>query len=123
MGAKGESSSPTHAVVLGDVPGTASTVDMATNDQTMGQTAGLTAKFCDARRPRGRERSADPPSDTGESESDFGTFNLTAQNYERARGNSLSEDDLNLHAQDELNDDEDLKPLTEQSSANKNVIQ
>ena len=51
MGGKDESSSPTHAVVLTDVPGTASTVDMATNkhilnslnnsDQTMGQTAGL----------------------------------------------------------------------------------
>lgn len=67
MGAKGEPSSPTHAVVLTDVPGTAFTVDMATNkrilnslknsNQTMGQTAGLRAKFCDAHRPR----------DTGES--------------------------------------------------------
>ncbi|KAK2557187.1 hypothetical protein P5673_020669 [Acropora cervicornis] len=106
MGAKGEPSSPTHAVVLSDVPGTASTVDKATSkrilnylnniDETMGQLAGLIAKFCDARRPRDRKRSVHPPSDT--------------------------EGDLNLHAQDELNDDEDLTPLTEQSSANKNVI-
>jgi len=49
MSAEGELSSPTHAVVLTDVPGFASTVNMATNksilnslnkiDQTMGQTA------------------------------------------------------------------------------------
>jgi len=80
--AKGEPSSPTHAVVLSDVPGTASTVDKATSkrilnylnniDETMGQLAGLIAKFCDARRPRDRKRSVHPPSDTGESESDFG---------------------------------------------------
>ena len=88
MGAKGEPSLPIHAVVLSEVPGTASTEDRATKkrilnylnniDETMGQLANLTTKFCDARRPRGGKRSADPPSDTGESESDFGTLNLTA---------------------------------------------
>ena len=73
MSAEGESST-NHAVVPTDAPGTASTVDMDTNkhiltslnniDQTMGQMAGLIAKFCEDRRPSGRKgskRSADPP--------------------------------------------------------------
>ena len=85
MSAEGESS-PKHVVVPTDAPGTASTVDMDTNklilnslnniDQTMGQTAGLIAKFCEDCRPSGRKRSkrsADPPSDTDESESEHGT--------------------------------------------------
>ena len=66
MSAEGESS-PNHAVVPTDAPGTASAVDMATdkhilnslnnNDQTIGQMAGLTAKFCEDREPSGRKRS------------------------------------------------------------------
>ena len=73
MSAEGESS-PKHAVVPTDAPGTASTVDTDTNkhilnslnnnDQTMGQMAGLIAKFCEDGRPSGRKRlkrSADPP--------------------------------------------------------------
>ena len=58
---------PMHAVVLTDVPGFASTVNMATNksilnslnkiDQTMGQMEGLVAKLCGGRRPRGRKGS------------------------------------------------------------------
>ena len=50
-----------------DAPRTASTVDMDTNkhilnslnniDQTMGQMAGLIAKFCEDRRPSGQKRS------------------------------------------------------------------
>ena len=72
MSAEGELS-PNHAVVPTDAPGTASTVDMDTNkhilnslnniDQTMGQMAGLIAKFCKDGRPSGRKRSkrsADP---------------------------------------------------------------
>ena len=38
-------------------------------------------------------------------------------NSKRAPENSPSDDDLSLHAWDDLNDDEDLKLLTEQSSA------
>ena len=67
MSAEGESS-PNHvAVFVTDSPGTASTVDMDTNkhilnslnniDQTMGQMAGLIAKFCEDRRPSGQKRS------------------------------------------------------------------
>ena len=66
MSAEGESS-PNNAVVPTEAPGTASAVDMATNkhilnslnnnDQTMGQTAGLTAKFCKDCEPSGRKRS------------------------------------------------------------------
>ena len=50
-----------------DAPGTASTVGMDTNkhiinslnniDQTMGQMAGVIAKFCEDRRPGGQKRS------------------------------------------------------------------
>ena len=109
-------------------PGTASTVDMDTNkhiltslnniDQTMGQMAGLIAKFCEDRRPSGRKgskRSADPPSDTDESESEH-EHHPRRSNSKRARDNTPSDDDLSLHAQDDL-DDDDLKLLTEQSSA------
>ena len=63
MSAEGESSSK-HVVVPTDAPGPASTVDMDTNkhilnslnniDQTMGQMAGLIAKFCEDGRPSGR---------------------------------------------------------------------
>ena len=125
--AEGESST-NHAVVPTDAPGTASTVDMDTNkhiltslnniDQTMGQMAGLIAKFCEDRRPsgqKGSKRSADPPSDTDESESEH-EHHPRHSNSKRARENTPSDDDLSLHAQDDL-DDEDLKLLTEQSSA------
>ena len=122
MSAEGESS-PNHAVVPTDAPGTVSTVDMDTNkhilnslnniDQTMGQMAGLIAKFCEDRRPSGR--SADPPSDTDESESEH-EHHPRRSNSKRARENTPSDDDLSLHAQDDL-DDEELKLLTEQSSA------
>ena len=124
MSAEGESS-PNHAVVPTDAPGTASALDMATNkhilnslnniDQTMGQMAGLIAKFCEDRRPSGRKRSANPPSDTDESESEHEPHPRRS-NSERARENTPSDDNLSLHAQDDL-DDEDLKLLTEQSSA------
>ena len=127
MSAEGESST-NHAVVPTDAPGTASTVDMDTNkhiltslnniDQTMGQMAGLIAKFCEDRRPSGRKgskRSADPPSDTDESESEH-EHHPRRSNSKRARDNTPSDDDLSLHAQDDL-DDDDLKLLTEQSSA------
>ena len=66
MSAEGESS-PNHAVVPTEAPETASAVDMATNkhilnslnnnDQTMGQMAGLTAKFCKDRETSGQKRS------------------------------------------------------------------
>lgn len=103
MSVEGESS-PNHAIVPTNAPGTASAVDMArnkhilnislnNNDQTMGQMAGLIAKAS------GRKRSADPPSDT-----------------KRSRENTQSDEDLSLHAQDNP-DDEDLRLLTEQSSA------
>ena len=124
MSAEGESS-PNHAVVPTDAPGTAFAVDMATNkhilnslnniDQTMCQMAGLTAKHCEDRRSSGRKRSADPPSDTDESESEH-EHQPRRSNSKRARENTPSEDDLSFHAQDDL-DDEDLKLLTEQSSA------
>ena len=78
MSAEGESS-PSHAVVPTDAPGTASTVDMDTNkhvlnslnniDQTMGKMAGLIAKFAGQAAGKGSKRSADPQSDTDESES------------------------------------------------------
>ena len=61
-------------------------------------------EFCEDGRPSGRKRSkrsADPP---------------RRSNSKRARENTPSDDDLSLHAQDDL-DDEDLKLLTEQSSA------
>ena len=127
ISAEGESS-PNHAVVPTDAPGTASTVDMDTNkhilnslnniDQTMGQMAGFIAKFCDDRRPSGRrrsKRSADPPSDTDESESEH-EHHPRRSNSKRARENTASDDDLSLHAQDDL-DHKDLKLLTEQSLA------
>ena len=127
MSAEGELS-PNHAVFPTDAPGTASTVDMDTNkhilnslnniDQTMGQMADPIAKFCEDRRPSGRKgskRSADPPSDTDESESEH-EHHPCRSNSKRARENTPSNDDLSLHAQDDL-DDEDLKLLTEQSSA------
>ena len=74
MSAKGESS-PNHAVVPTDAPGTASTNKHISNslnhiDQTMDQMAGLRATFCEDRRPSRRKRSADPPSDTDKSESE-----------------------------------------------------
>ena len=63
MSAEG-SSSTVHAVVPTDAPGTASEVEAAMTkhnlnslnniDQTMGLIAGLIAKFCEDRRPRGR---------------------------------------------------------------------
>ena len=127
MSAEGKSS-PMHVVVLTDAPGTASTVDMETNkqilnslnnnDQTMGQMAGLIAKLCKDGRPCGRKRSkrsADPASDTGESESEHEHYHRRS-NSKRARENTPSDDDLSLDAQHDL-DDEDLKLLTEQSSA------
>ena len=127
MSAEGESS-PNHAVVPTDAPGTASPVDMDTNkhilnslnniDQTRAQMAGFIAKFCEDRRPSGRrrsKRSADPPSDTDESESEH-EHHPRRSNSKRARENTPSDDDLSLHAQDDL-DDKDLKLLTEQSSA------
>lgn len=86
--------------------------------QTMGQMASLIAKFCKDRRPCGRKRSkrsADPPSDTDESESEH-EHHPHPTNSKRAQENTQSDDDLSLHAQDDL-DDEDLKLLTEQSSA------
>ena len=127
MSAEGESS-PNNAVVPTDAPVTASTVDVDTNkhilnslnniDETMGQMAGFIAKFCEDRRPSGRRRSkgsADPPSDTDESESEH-EHHPRRSNSKRARENTPSDDDLSLHAQDDL-DDKDLKLLTEQSSA------
>ena len=127
MSAEGESS-PNHAVVPTDAPGTASAVDMDTNehilkslnniDHTMGQMAGFIARICDDRRPSGRKRSkrlADPSSDTDESESEH-EHHPRRSHSKRARENTPSDDDLSLHAQDDL-DDEDLKLLTEQSSA------
>lgn len=117
MSAEGESSS-THAVVSTDTPGTASTVDNSTNnhslnsfnniDQSMGQMVGLIAKFCEARRPGGRKRSIDPSSDTAESES---YLKGRHSNTKRAREISPSDDDLSPHAQDDVNDDENVKPL------------
>ncbi|KAK2548207.1 hypothetical protein P5673_031674 [Acropora cervicornis] len=127
MSAEGESP-PNHAVLPTDVPGTASTVDMDTNkhilnslnniDQTMGQMAGLIAKFCEDGRPSSRKRlkrSADPPSDTDESESEH-EHHPHRSNSKRARENTPSDNDLSLHAQDDLHD-EDLKQLTAQSLA------
>ena len=62
-----------------DAPGTASTVDMDTNkhvlnslnniDQTMVKMAGLIAKFAGQAAGKESKRSADPQSDTDESES------------------------------------------------------
>ena len=80
--------------------------------------AGLIATFCEDGRPSGRKRSkrwADPLSDTDEFESEH-EHHLRRSNSKRARENTPSNDDLSLHAQDDL-DDEDLKLLTEQSSA------
>ena len=115
---------PTHAVVPTDALGTASTVDMTTNkhilnslnniDKTMGQMVGLIAKVCEDSRPRGRKRSADAQ-DSNESESELEHYPRRS-NSTRVRENSPSDDDLSLHAQDDLSDDEDLKLLTEQSS-------
>lgn len=124
MSAGGESS-PNHAVVPTDAPGTALAVDMNTNhhtlhslnniDRTMGQMAGLIAKFCKDDRSSGRKRLAYPSSDTDESESQHKHYPRRS-NSKRARENTPSDDDLSLHAQDDF-DDEDLKLLTEQSSA------
>lgn len=80
--------------------------------------AGLIAKFCKDDRPSGRKRSkrlADPSSDTDESESQHKHYPHRS-NSKRARENTPSDDDLSPHAQDDF-DDEDLKLLTEQSSA------
>ncbi|PFX11296.1 hypothetical protein AWC38_SpisGene25070, partial [Stylophora pistillata] len=127
MSAEGESS-PNHVVNPTNVPGTAFVVDMNANhhilnslnniDRTMGQMAGLIAKFCKDDRPSGRKRSkrsADPSSDTDESESQHKHYPCRS-NSKRARENTPSDDDLSLHAQDNF-DDEDLKLLTEQSSS------
>ena len=127
MSAEGELSA-NHAVLPTDAPGTASTANMDTNkhilnslnkiDQTMGQMAGLITKFCEDGRPSGRKRSkrlADPPSNTDESESEHDHHPRRSKS-KRARENTPSDDDLSLHAQDDL-DDDDLKLLTEQSSA------
>ena len=83
----------------------------------MGLMAGLFARICEDRRPSGRKRSkrsADPSSDTDESEPEHEHHpcRLTSK---RARENTPSDDDVSLHAQDGL--DEDLKLLTKQSSA------
>ena len=77
--------------------------------------AGLIAKFCEDRRSSGRKRSANSPSDPDESESEH-KHHPRRSNSERSRENTPSDDNLSLHAQDDL-DDEDLKLLTEQSSA------
>ena len=90
----------------------------------MGQMAGLIAKFCEDCRPSGRKgskRSADPPSDTDESESE-NEHHPRRSNSKRARENTPSDADLSLHAQDDL-DDEDLKLLTEQSSATSQALE
>ena len=84
-------------------------------DQTMGQMAGLIARICEDRRPSGRKRSkrsADPSSDTDESESEHHPRRSISK---RARENTPQDDDVSLHAQDDL--DEDLKLFAEQSSA------
>ncbi|PFX02551.1 hypothetical protein AWC38_SpisGene25661, partial [Stylophora pistillata] len=127
MSAEGESS-PNHVVIPTNVSGTAFVVDMNTNhhilnslnniDRTMGQMVGLIAKFCKNDRASSQKRSkrpADPSSDTDESESQHKHYPRRS-NSKRARENTPSHDDLSLHAQDDF-DDEDLKLLTEQSSA------
>ena len=53
--------------------------------------------------------------DTDESESEH-EHHPRRSNSKRARENTPSDDDLSLHAQDDLDDDE-LRLLTEQSSA------
>ena len=76
------------------------------------------ANFCENGRPSDRKRSkrsADPPSETDESKSEH-KHHPRRSNSKRARENIPSDDDLSLHKQDDL-DDEDLKLLTEQSSA------
>ena len=111
-------SSPNHAVVPTDAPGTAFAVDMDTNkhilnslnniDRTMGQIAGLIVRFCEDDRPSSRKRSkrsANPPSDTDESESEH-EHHPRRSNSKRARENTPSDYDLSLYAQDDL-DDED----------------
>jgi len=115
MSAEGVSS-PNYVVVPTDALGTGSSVDMATNkhilnslnniDQTIGQMAGLIAKFCEDRRQSGRKRSkrsADPPSDTDESESEH-EHHPRRSNSKRARENTSSDDGLSFHDLD----DEDL---------------
>ena len=80
--------------------------------------AGLIARIREDRRPSDRKRSkrsADPSSDTDESESEH-EYHPRFSNSKRARENTPLDDDLNLHGRDDL-DDEDLKLLTEQSSA------
>ena len=101
MSAEGESS-PNHAVVPTDAPGTASTVDMDTNkhvlnslnniDQTMVKMAGLIAKFAGQAAGEGSKRSADPQSDTDESESEH-EHHPRRSNSKRARENTPSDDD------------------------------
>ena len=108
MSAEGESS-PSHAVIPTNVPGTAFVVDMNTNhhilnslnniDRIIGQMAGLIAKFCKDDGPSGRKRSkrsADPSSDTDESESQHKHYPRRS-NSKRARENIPSDDDLSLH--------------------------
>ena len=101
MSAEGESS-PNHAVVPTDAPGTASMVDMDTNkhvlnslnniDQTMVKMAGLIAKFAGQAAAKGSKRSADPQSDTDESESEH-EHHPRRSNSKRARENTPSDDD------------------------------
>ena len=62
--------------------------------------AGLIAKFCEDGRPSGRkrsQRSADPPSDTDESESED-EHHPRRSNSKRTRENTPSDGDLSLHA-------------------------
>ena len=65
---------------------------------------------------KGPEKIGRPPSDTDESESEL-EHHTRRSNSKRAGEYSASDDNLSLHAQGHLNDYEDLKLLTEQSSA------
>ena len=99
MSAEGESLS-NHAVVPTDSPGTASAVDMDTNehilnslnsiDQTMGQVAGLIARICEDRSPSGRKRSKRSVDPSSESEHEH---HSRRSNSKRARENTPSDDD------------------------------
>ena len=120
MSAEGESS-PKHVVVPTDAPGTASTVDMDTNKHILnslnnGPDGGPYSQVLgrwQAKRPEKVETIG--RSSTGESESEH-EHHPRRSDSKRARENTPSDDDLSLHAQDDL-DNEDLKLLTEQSSA------
>ncbi|KAK2559020.1 hypothetical protein P5673_018652 [Acropora cervicornis] len=95
MSAEGESPSPTHADVLNDVPGMVCKVDMATYKHILNS-----LNYGPDGRPYSQESDLE----------------RRRSNSKRARENSPSDDDLTLHAQNDLNDDEDLKLLTEHSS-------